>query len=164
MAQIENSSRRHSKSRTARRRINIDLTPMVDLGFLLITFFMLSTSLSTPNSMDLVMPRDSPVHTLLRETAVLTLMPVRNNDIEYFEGRNAAPGSMKHCSFTEVRQVIQEKRRRVAQMLGSKNETVIIIDPGPESTYKNLVDLLDEIHINDIHHYFIVDHSKDAPE
>lgn len=160
MAQIENASHRDSKSLKSRVRIQIGLTPMVDLGFLLITFFILSTSLSQPNSTNLVVPKDSNVKTPLKESSVLTLMPVRNNKIDYFEGRNTATAIIKHCSYEELGTVIQQKQNEVAQKLGDKDKTTIIIDPGPESSYKNFVDILNEIQVNDVRNYFVVNHGQ----
>jgi len=159
MAQIENISRRNSKFITHHAHLNIDLTPMVDLGFLLITFFILSTTLSQPDETDLLIPKDSKVETLLKESAVLTLMPVRNNLIDYYEGRIFSPTSLKHCTYAEVNSVIQQKQRKVARILGDKNKTVIIIDQGRESSYENFIDILDEIQINDIQHYYVVSHN-----
>ena len=158
MAQIENVSRHRSGLHIIRKAMYIDLTPMVDLGFLLITFFMLSTTLSEANAADLIMPKDSTMHTDIKRSAVLTLMPVRNNKIDYFEGENSSPANMKHCSYGQLRSIIMEKKNKVARVLGDRNETVIIIDPGAESTYKNFVDILDEIEINDIRHYFVLNH------
>lgn len=157
MATVENNFRKRSGTLVKHKRLYVDLTPMVDLGFLLITFFILSTTLSTPNSKDLVMPKDSQTRTLLKQSAVLTLRPERNNRIDYFEGDSVGNEAINHCSYAEVRLIIQQKQRKVEQVLGNKNQTVIIIDPGIESTYKNFVDLLDEIQINDIRHYFVMD-------
>ena len=159
MASIENTFHRKKGSHIVHKRMHVDLTPMVDLGFLLITFFMLSTTLNTPVSTDLVMPKDSPVPTLLKQSAVLTLRPERNNTIEYFEGESERDGAINHCTYAEIRSVIQQKQRKVERVLGNKNQTVIIIDPGTESTYKNFVDLLDEIQINDIQQYFVMNRS-----
>jgi len=160
MAQLDLSPRRQSKSFSHKVRLSVDLTPMVDLGFLLITFFILSTTLSQPQSTDLVMPKDSKEKTPLKESAVLTLMPVRNNQIDYFEGRNESSVMTKHCSYNELRSVIQQKQREVARVLGNQNETVIIIDPDSTSSYKNFMDIMDEIQINDIRHYFVVNHQQ----
>ena len=156
MASIENTLVRKKNSHIVRRRMHLDLTPMVDLGFLLITFFMLSTTLSQPNAEDLVMPKDSDIKTLLKESAVLTLMPVRNNRIDYYEGESYSSADVKHCAYAELRSVIQNKKNRVARVLGNRNDIVVLINPGAGSTYKNFVDILDEIQINDVHQYFVV--------
>lgn len=160
MAQIENTSHRDLKSITSRLRIHMDITPMVDLGFLLITFFILTTTLSQPNSTDLIMPKDSPVKTIIKESVVLTIMPVGNDKIDYFEGRDKGNTKIKHCFYEELRTVIQNKQNEVAKVSGDKNETIIIIDPGSQSSYKNFVDILNEIQINNISHYFLVNHNQ----
>lgn len=160
MAQFDLSPRHQSKSLSHRVRLNVDLTPMVDLGFLLITFFILSTTLSQPTTTDLVMPKDSKDKTLLKESDVLTLMPVRNNLVDYFDGRDESAGTIKHCDYTELRLVIQQKQRKVEKISGHKEETVIIIDPASTSSYKNFMDIMDEIQINDIRHYFVVNHQQ----
>ena len=160
MATIENNFREKKGVRVKHKKLYVDLTPMVDLGFLLITFFMLSTTLSTPNSTDLLMPKDSLVPVLLKQSTVLTLRPERNNMIDYFEGENDGNEIIKHCTYAEVRGVIQQKQRKVEHVFGNKNQTVIIIDPGIESSYKNFVDLLDEIQINEIRHYFVMNRSS----
>lgn len=48
------------KNRTSKMPVRVDLTAMVDLAFLLITFFMLTTSLTKPREMPVVMPADGP--------------------------------------------------------------------------------------------------------
>lgn len=159
MASIENTFHRKKGFHIVHKRMHVDLTPMVDLGFLLITFFMLSTTLNTPVSTDLVMPKDSPIPTLLKQSAVLTLRPVRNNNIEYFEGEHKSNGAIKYCTYADVRLIIQQKQRKVERLLGNRDQTVIIIDPGSESTYRNFVSLLDEIQINDIRQYFVMNRS-----
>ena len=73
MAAIQEGNRQKSKKYSARNSLGVDLTPMVDLGFLLITFFILSTALSEPLVAQLVMPKDSDVKTPVKENAVLTL-------------------------------------------------------------------------------------------
>ena len=155
MAQFEDI-RRKSKNHSIKKMLKVDLTPMVDLGFLLITFFILTTSLSTPTVARLVMPKDTNVTTPIKENAVLTLLLSRNNSVDYYEGDTLVPGLIQYCSFGGLRSVIQQKQQKVAKVLGDRKETVIIISPGNESTYKDLV-VLDEIQINDIRHYFIVD-------
>jgi biopolymer transport protein ExbD len=160
MAQFEDV-RRKSKNHSIKKILRVDLTPMVDLGFLLITFFILTTSLSNPTVAKLIMPKDTDKHTDVKQSAVLTLRLMRNNSIDYYEGDTLIPALVQHCSFGGVRSVIQHKQQKVAGILGDSQETVIIISPGSGSTYKNLVDVLDEIQINDIGYYFIVDAAKE---
>lgn len=81
----------------------------------------------------------------------------RNDSIGYYEGNLQERELVRYCAFKSLRSVIQQKQRKVGAILGNSKETVIIISPGNESTYKNFVDALDEIQINDIQSYFVVD-------
>ena len=154
---MEDNNHRNSKRYFAKKMLRVDLTPMVDLGFLLITFFILSTALSEPLVALLVMPKDSPVKTSVKNNTVLTLSLMRNDSIAYYEGSAPKQEFIRYCSFNNLRSVIQQKQQKVSKILGSRKETVIIISPGKESTYKNFVDALAEIQINDIQHYFVID-------
>jgi biopolymer transport protein ExbD len=60
----KNNATPNKKGRTRKVAPKVDLTAMVDLAFLLITFFMLTTTLNKPNSLDVAVPdknTDSPV-------------------------------------------------------------------------------------------------------
>jgi biopolymer transport protein ExbD len=157
MSQFEENNRRKSNKGSGKKFLRVDLTPMVDLGFLLITFFILITALSEPTIAKLIMPKDSPIDIPVKKSATLTLLLIRNDSIGYYEGDAPKPGIIRYCSFSNLRLVIQQKQQKVAEVLGNRKETVIIISPGNESTYKNFVDALDEIQINDIQHYFVIE-------
>jgi len=103
------------------------------------------------------MPKSSRINTAVKENSVLTLMLVRNDSIDYYEGDLPKSGLTSHCSFRDLRSLIEQKKNKVAKVLGDRKETVIIIYSGNQSTYKNFVDVLDEIEINDVSHYFVMD-------
>ncbi len=134
----------------------VDLTPMVDLGFLLITFFIFTTTMSQPTAMKLFLPKDTEKpeeQNKVKESAVLTIMLARGNNVFYYEGQLAGDGSnFKSTNFKEVRDVIIQKKRTT-----DPKDFVVVIKPGPESTYKNTVDMLDEMTINDVKRYALVD-------
>ena len=134
----------------------VDLTPMVDLGFLLITFFIFTTTMSQPTAMKLFLPKDTEKPEELnkvKESAVLTIMLARDNNVFYYEGQLAPDGSnFKSTNFKEVRDVIINKKRTT-----DPKDFVVVIKPGPEATYKNTVDMLDEMTINDVKRYAMVD-------
>ena len=148
----------------------IDLTPMVDLGFLLITFFMYTTTLAKPNTMEINMPYKDPNMKIeeqnkVKESAALTVLLSKKGRIYYYEGigsdANKAP-DVKVTNFKGIRNILIEKKKLVAGLkqngtLGPKDEATILIKPDTTSNYDNLVSILDEMNINDIRVYAIVD-------
>jgi biopolymer transport protein ExbD len=147
----------------------IDMTPLVDLGFLLITFFIFTATMSTPNTMRLIMPKDEKnedKQTEVKESAALTILMGKDNNIYYYEGQLKADGSnFSSTTYKEVREVIQNKKKNVMQMgrsLGYHQDSldkdlVVVIKPNENATYKNTVDVLDEMTINNIKRFAIVD-------
>ena len=151
MAQIEtNRSNGHKKNHP--HSLKVDLTPMVDIGFLLITFFILTTNLSMPVATKLMMPKDTGLETPVQQSAVLNIILGKNHQLSYSEGygRNTIA-----CNFISVRSVIIEKQHKVALALGSRDKTILIIRPSKESTYQDFMRIIDEISINDIKIYYV---------
>ena len=75
-----------SFSQAKKQLLTIDMTPMVDLGFLLITFFVFTTTISSPTVTDLYMPKDSLITNTLPESLALTLLLDDDNKIYYYHG------------------------------------------------------------------------------
>jgi biopolymer transport protein ExbD len=137
----------------------VDLTPMVDLGFLLITFFMFTTTLTSPTAMKLNMPDDTAKPEEQNEakmSGALTIMMGKADQVYYYEGKLTADGQgFKTTDFKGIRDVIVNKRKA----LGAKadDDMVVVIKPNDDATYKNTVDILDEMTINGVKKYAIVD-------
>lgn len=151
----------------------VDLTPMVDLGFLLITFFMMTTTLNKPKTMEINMPYkdDQEViedETKIKESTALTILLSQKHRIYYYEGMATDPETPPDVLLTGfrpekgIRDVIIEKKKKVSDLkrsgaLKEKDKTTILIKPDTNSTYDDLVSMLDEMAINDIRVYAIVD-------
>jgi biopolymer transport protein ExbD len=161
------------------------MTPMVDLGFLLITFFIFTATMSSPKAMDLRMPKDvddPEKQNEAKESGALTIMLGKGDQVYYYEGQVAADGSnFKSATFKGIRDVIIDKKKRViaahrhdatckefqdkAKEKGDAKwedacldkDFVVIIKPNEDATYKNTVDILDEMAINDVKTYAMVD-------
>ncbi len=134
----------------------VDLTPMVDLGFLLITFFIFTTTMSQPTGMKLNLPKDTDKpeeQNKVKESGVLTLLLAKNDKVYYYEGTLAPDASnFKSSNFKEVRNEILSKKRST-----DPKDFVIVIKPDADCTYKNVVDMLDEMLINDVKRYATVE-------
>jgi len=158
----------------------VDMTPMVDLGFLLITFFIFTATMGEPNTMRLTMPKDEKNpedQTEVKESGALTIMMGANNSVFYYEGQLEADGSnFKSSTYSDIRQVIDGKRKEVisrhvhdegCKKIWERNggdqkscldkDFVVVIKPHKDATYKNTVDILDEMTINNVQRFAIVD-------
>ena len=147
----------------------VDMTPMVDLGFLLITFFIFTSTMSTPTTMALNMPKDEKdpeKQNEAKESGSLTILLGKNNNVYYYEGLLKPDGSnFQSSNFKDIRDEIQKKRTDVMQLGRAQGypkdsldrDLVVVIKPDPDATYKNTVDMLDEMTINGVKRYALVD-------
>ena len=161
MAEMEVKSSGHKKGpgvkKGKKQSTRVDLTPMVDLGFLLITFFIFTTTMSQPTSMNLSMPKDTDKpdeNTKVKESGSLTLMLGKGNVIYYYFG--ADPATMQTTGYKDVRTIILDKKKSTPA-----DDFFVIIKPDKDATYKNAVDILDEMNINDVSRYAMVDPTPD---
>lgn len=131
---------RGKKGKKKRKRLGIalDMTPMVDVAFLLLTFFMLSTTLTTPQVMEISLPPDKDAKVEVNESNVLTLR-VRDEVVFWHVGNNP-PAKIKH---DEVKNILMNNLRANPKMA-----TLIKIDRGAK--YQRLVDLIDELNMTQI--------------
>jgi biopolymer transport protein ExbD len=177
MAEMDTSSsggkgKKHGGTKSKKQSTRVDMTPMVDLGFLLITFFMLTTTMSKPKTMDLIMPKDTENEkdqNKVKESTALTILLGKDNQVYYYEGlaqdpnASANPDFFKATNFANkggIRDEIIKKRDEVARLRNAKGEpedVVVIIKADNDATYKNFVDILDEMAINRIQRYATVD-------
>ena len=172
MAEIDTSGGGGKKKLSTR----VDMTPMVDLGFLLITFFMLATTMSKPTSMTLNVPHkekdQSQVETEpLKASKVLTIYMGKNDDAYILDGvsadDDAAGNALKKVSYgVELREAIMKAKQRVNAQFPAEADGaepfVVVIKPTQVSTYKNLVDVLDEMAITNTKRYAMVDQLFDS--
>ncbi len=159
----------------------VDMTPMVDLGFLLITFFVFTATMSEPTTLDLNMPKDikdKKDQTEVKESGVLSVMLGKDDVVYYYEGKLLEDGSnFKSTDFKGIRDVIIKKRQDVVDRYQQRpdpaceakmkqegkpvsncadKDFVVIIKPTKDATYKNTVDILDEMTINQVRTYAMV--------
>lgn len=157
MAAIDRPANNHHQSgkRMVKKSTKVDLTPMVDLGFLLITFFVFTTTMATPTVMKVEVPFDKTTITDdICTSCVLTTVLCDNDMIQYNEG-SIDTTEIKITDYKSIRQIIQQKKKKVLDVTGKKDRFVLIIKPSDNSSFKNFVDLTDEVTINQIKRYYI---------
>jgi biopolymer transport protein ExbD len=131
----------------------VDMTPMCDLGFLLITFFIFTTTMAQPTAMNLFMPKDvdkPEEQNKVKETGAFTVLLGKQDQVYYYEGLD--PTQLKASNFKGIREEIIRKKQST-----NPEDLVMIIKPTEDATYKNTVDILDEMTINEIKRYAMVD-------
>ncbi|MCO5233079.1 MAG: biopolymer transporter ExbD [Chitinophagales bacterium] len=159
MAQMDTSEgggRHESKVKAKKMSTRVDLTPMVDLAFLLISFFMLTTTMSKPVAMQLAMPKpiEDPTKDKgedVKESQVLTIILDKDDAVWYYEGipSELTPESLNktHYGSDGIRQVILDKQKKVLAHFREPDKTICLIKMTKDASYKNMVDILDEMDI-----------------
>ena len=168
MAEI-NSSAGHNRQKGGLRRskklsTKVDLTPMVDLGFLLITFFVFTTSMSKPKKMDLFLPAGKTPSTPTGMSTALTIIPIADNRLFYYHGELTTAlqqnqyGTTYYAGTNSIGDIIRLKQQTLDKTPKfTRKDLMLIIKPSVDASYQNVVDALDEVLINDLKHYAFVD-------
>lgn len=166
MAELDTSGgggkKKGGKIRSKKHAARVDMTPMVDLMFLLITFFMLTTTLAKPQAMDLAMPdkdENKPEEQLdVADNRTMTVLLGDKNRIEWYIGlvdKPLTPPTVENYGKDGIRKAFLDKAKEVKAKYGK--DMMVLIKPSNKSNYKNLVDILDEIKITNVQRYAIVD-------
>lgn len=161
MAEIEQKQvgKKGKKKGPKKMSTRIDLTPMVDLGFLLVTFFMLTTTFSKPQTMEINLPVKpkgevtQEQENALKASKALTILIGKDNKLYWYLGLATAPIeglSETNFSANGIRKVLLEKNSTIKDM-------VVLIKPTDDAVYRNVVDILDEMNISNIKRYALVD-------
>jgi biopolymer transport protein ExbD len=137
------SGKRKGKKRRKSRRVGIrmDMTPMVDVAFLLLTFFMLTTVFSAPQTMEITLP-PKDVNVEVAETNLLTLRIVEDASIYW----NIGIEKPQKIEFKDLRGLLQERNAANPKLI-----TLIKVDR--KAKYHNMVDILDEIQLSNVQRF-----------
>jgi biopolymer transport protein ExbD len=179
MADIE--VKQGKKGGTKRKKLSttVDLTPMVDLGFLLITFFMFTTTMAKPKTMEIIMPSkkktDKP--NKVKDYTAMTVLLGKKNKVYYYYGIGSDPknppkieltdfkpqGGLRDAIIKLKKNVAETKQRDLGVVPGveASDQATILIKPDTSSTYADMVNALDEMQINGIETYALIDITKE---
>jgi biopolymer transport protein ExbD len=133
---------------------HIDMTPMVDLAFLLLTFFILTTSFSQPKTMEIVMP-DKPKNpeeqTKINEKNVMNLLVGPNNRLFYYFGIDNPQVESTTYGVDGIQKELMKPEYK------SNKNFMVLIKATSDSKYKNVVNILDIMRVTDTKRYALVD-------
>jgi biopolymer transport protein ExbD len=157
MAEIDSSAgssgNKGGKIRSKKASTKVDMTPMVDLAFLLITFFMLTTTLSKPKAMQVNMPDNK---TKKKQEVIdkntITIVAGEDDKLFYYTGIKQPEVHSTNYSSEGLRKVLYTKNKEI----GTEN-LIVVIKAMNKSKYKNIVDILDEMHITNTKRFAVMD-------
>lgn len=180
---------KHSKVRAKKSSTHIDMTPMVDLAFLLLTFFMLTTTFSKPKTMEINMPikPKEPIEQPKINNAITVILTDKDR-IYWYSGEfkpdstqlqlsNFTPDGMMKILLErnkDVNEQVKEQQKKLERreivdstykrmridIMGDKKAVTVLVKTDDKAKYKNVVDMLDELNICNIGKYAIVDISQ----
>lgn len=183
---------KHEKKRAKKSSTKIDMTPMVDLAFLLLTFFMLTTTFSKPKTMELNMPADpKDLKDQPKVKNAITFLLTENNRVYWYYGEfKPTETKLEKTNFSKdgihkilledynkdvatrimelevkrnTRQIADSTFKRLAVGIkGEKKALMALVKTDDKATYGNVIDMLDELNVCYVGKYALVDIS--APE
>ncbi|KFC20025.1 ExbD/TolR family protein [Chryseobacterium sp. FH1] len=166
MAEIQIKEQSKGKKTLSKKAIHVDMTPMVDLGFLLITFFMFTTNFSKPNTINFSNTPKNPtnIETHIDYRNSITFILGKDGRIFYYQAykNNLTDNSLKEVSFdrSQVAKTIESAKANAPK----KENFTVILKPADDSKYKTMIDMLDELTITKSERYGISDMSDKEKE
>ena len=158
MAEIQQKadSGKGGKKRAKRQSTKIDMTPMVDLAALLITFFMLTTTFNKPQTMEINMPKkveNEDEQIALKASNAMTIILGANDKLYYYFGLAEDNPEIIESNYAAngIRKVLTSPRVK------SNDKMTVMVKPMEGSRYKNMVDILDELKITDTKRFAMVE-------
>jgi biopolymer transport protein ExbD len=156
MASIETNQK---KSKYFTRSVSVDMTPMVDLGFLLITFFIFTTSMMKDQAMKYNTPvpdLNNPI--LVKCTKTITIQPGDDGKVKWIDcvdGVEQAPLSLHLYAGHELRTRLLAKREQIKSIFGDPHDLFVIVKPDSTCSYQTFIDVMDELMITDVTRYSV---------
>lgn len=140
------AQRKKGKKRRQPRRlgIRIDMTPMVDIAFLLLTFFMLTTTMSKPQTMEINLPPSKDVKVEIAESNLMTLRVKGDGSIYW----NMGIESPKRIEFKDLMVLLKER-------IEQNPKLTVLLKIHRDGKYRMMVDIIDEFNISGINRFSI---------
>jgi biopolymer transport protein ExbD len=161
MAELITSEKSGRRSSLQKLPPRIDLTAMVDLAFLLITFFMLTTSLAKPHVMQVAMPVKDTAPAGDPASQTMTLCLGKNNQVLWYMGmaeKPITPPTLVRFDKLGLRSTLINMQKKIFAAFGKP--LIVILKPSAHAVYADFVSALDELNIANVQSYAIADISS----
>ncbi len=166
----QSSRKKGKKKKTKRVGFTLDMTPMVDVAFLLLTFFMLTTTFAKPNTMEVNLPSKDMTEVKVAESNVLTIR-VTEGDKAYWNIAFDEPkpfelydrSGEKPTISNAFRELLKTESEKIRQRVG-EDVMAIVLKFDKKAQYRNLVDVLDELNILRYKRFSIADYTENDAE
>ena len=174
---------KHKKVRAKKQSTHIDMTPMVDLAFLLLTFFIMTTTFGKPKTMEINMPIKETQEPTEVNNAITVLL-TGDDKIYWYFGALKTETFLTATNYSNdgLRKLLLEKNNyaveKIKELRSSPNANsmadstlkrieneakghpkaiMVLVKADDKAKYKNIVDVLDELNITMVGKYAIVD-------
>lgn len=124
----------------------LDMTPLVDITFLLLTFFMFTTTMATPQVMEMSVPPESPEDVKINEKELMTILVSKEGNIFWFMGNETA----EKISIKDIKALATRKNLEKNEQIDLKNKLITALKVSPESPYGLIINILDELNLAEI--------------
>ena len=178
---------RHQKKRAKKGSTHIDMTPMVDLAFLLLTFFILTTTMYKPSTLQLTFPVPNPDPTVRppKVENAITLLLTKKDAIFYYRGGLEPTTVLERTDFKQLTTVLTVNNKTAIEKIQGyqkdlmakkiteaafdslknvvqreKTSLFAIIKPDKDARFRNMIDMVDEMDIHGIGKYAVQDSLK----
>ncbi|MEN2434432.1 biopolymer transporter ExbD [Weeksellaceae bacterium A-14] len=160
--QVQEKGGGDGKVRSKKQNPRVDMTPMVDLNFLMLMFFMFTTTFSKPNVMDLGLPAKPKKDQKAPDTEIklsnsISILLGKDNRVFWHQQDNTSlnDANLNETNFGAdgIRQIIKTAKAHAAD----QTKFTVIIKPTDDAVYKNFVDILDEMAITKSDKYGVTD-------
>ncbi len=159
MGMVDTPERRAKKGGRKRKRLgfHLDMTPMVDVAFLLLTFFMLTTTFAKSNTMEINIPPETGEVSIAHQNVMTLRVP--GDGFAYWSVGEEAPHRMPlYDKATGASEAVSKEVRQLLQQQSSANKKlVIVVKISDKAKYRSLVDIIDELNLLKIDRFSLDD-------
>ena len=141
------------KKKAKRVPVRIDMTPMVDVAFLLLIFYMVTTVFRTPQALELSLPPDNTPPTEIAESKIMTvrIFPARSKGDDPRVFWHRGPTKPEEVPFAQLPAILEREKNSLPE-----DELIVLIKIDRDATYDTMVRITDELGMAEIDKFSLV--------